>query len=299
MALYNLTFGFFAAISMWSVSTPFTYFDNRMLVDCTINGHGPFHMIVDTGSPTITVTPETAKRLGVPVRDAGQVSGAGNKSIEMGNAKLQTVAIGGLTFRNVSSDVIDLSEIRQKFHFPYLDGIIGYPVLKDYDTFVNVDTGTISFSKTLPTLPANATKTTFQGVLPVIHARIDGIPTSVLVDSGDRSSATLFGPFARKHAFYDRFPSKKNIITGYGIGGAIYADVFTLPSLDVFDTRLGNVVTRASRQTGGGFASSALGGSIGTGVLRRFNIVYDYRHDLIVAWPSKLFRIPDAFKPPG
>jgi len=110
---------------------------------------------------------------------------------------------------------------------------------------------------------------------------------------------TLFGPFAKRNGFFGRYASKENIVTGYGLGGPVYADVFTLPSLDVFGSHLTEVVTRASRQTGGVFASTAGSASIGTGVLKRFNIVYDYPHNTIVAWPSGYFTAPDTFVPPG
>jgi hypothetical protein len=129
--------------------------------------------------------------------------------------------------------------------------------------------------------------------------KIAGIPTTVLVDTGDRSSLTLFTPFAKRYLFYDRYRSRQNIVTGYGLGGPIYADVFTLPRLDVFGFHVAGVVTRASRQTRGVFATTGDGGSIGTGMLKRFNVVYDYPDHTIVAWPSKYFNAPDAFVPPG
>ncbi len=287
------------AINSPNATIPFTYFDNRMMIECTIDGKGPFDMIVDTGDPAVTITPETASRIAANVHDAGVTTGAGNHAVKSGGTMLQTLSISALTFTNVSAEVIDLSQIRTKFHFPRLDGIIGYPILKQFDTFVNVDAGTLSFMRVVPAVPSNATTTSFEGVLPVIHANINGVPTVVIVDTGDRSSLTLFGPFARQHAFYGRYPSKKNIITGYGLGGPIYADVFTLPSLDVLGTHLTRIITRASRQTGGGFASSEQGGSVGTGVLKRFNIIYDYPGHAIIAWPSKYFTKPDAFVQPG
>jgi len=287
------------AISSWNPSIPFTYFDNRMVIKSMIDGEGPFDMIIDTGAPDVAITPETAKRLAANVHNAGLVTGAGNYAVKNGATTLQSLSIASLSFNNVSADVIDLSEIRQKFHFPHLDGIIGYPILKQFATFVNVDAGTLSFSKTLPVLPAKTMRTSFEGVVPVVHGQIDGVATKLLVDTGDRSSLTLFGPFAKRHAFYGRYPSKKNIITGYGLGGPIYADVFTLPNLYVLGTHLRSVVTRASRQKAGVFASSEEGGSVGTGVLKRFNIVYDYPRHAIIAWPSKYFTKPDVFKQPG
>jgi hypothetical protein len=89
-------------------------------------------------------------------------------------------------------------------------------------------------------------------------------------------------------------------VTGYGLGGPVYGDVFTLPSLDVLGAHLGGVITRASLQTGGAFTTSDQGGSIGDGVLKRFNIVYDYLNGRIVAWPSKYYSAPNPFiAPPG
>ncbi len=256
-------------------------------------------MVLDTGSPTIAVTPETAAKLAVAVRDAGTVTGAGNNAVKNGRAAIARLSLGSLTLQSLDADVLDLSEIRTKLHFPHLDGIIGYPVLSRFATFVNVDDETITFNDKAPRAPLNATTTRFEGVLPEIHAVIDGIAGKVLVDSGDRSSLTLFGPFATRNGFFGRYPSRENIVTGYGLGGPVYADVFTLPTLNVFGTRLTNVVTRASRQTGGVFAGTADSASIGTGVLKRFNIVYDYPHGTIVAWPSKYFATPDRFVPPG
>jgi hypothetical protein len=304
LALGLLCTGFPASVSAAPddhkyATVPFTYVDNRMMIDCMINGQGPFVMIVDTGDPVISITPETAKRLAVTVREAGTATGAGNKSVKTGSTTLGTLSIGALSFKNADAEVIDLTEIRTKLHFAHLDGIIGYPILKQFATFVNVDDGEISFGTTRPAIPTNATNSTFTGVLPVIAARIEGITTTVLVDAGDRSSLTLFTPFAKQHTFYVRYPSNRNIITGFGIGGPIYADVFTLPSLEVLGTRITGVVTRASRQTGGAFAGTDQGGSIGTGILKRFNIVYDYPHHTIIAWPSKFFKTPDHFVPPG
>jgi hypothetical protein len=287
-----------ATPSAGQTTIPFTYVDNRIVVECELDGQGPFALILDTGSPSIAVTPETAAKLGIAVQDAGTVTGAGNNAAKNGRATIAGLSLGNLTFRNLNADVLDLTEIRTKLHFPRLDGIIGYPVLKQYATFVDADNKTITLAASAPPLPPNATTTHFEGVLPEIHAVIDGVAGKVIVDSGDRSSLTLFGPFAKHNGFFGRYPSSKNIVTGYGLGGPVYADVFTLPSLEVFGTHLTNVVTRASRQTGGVFASTADSASIGTGVLKRFNIVYDYPHNTIVAWPSK-YNTPDAFVPPG
>ena len=281
-----------------TATVPFSYVDNRMMVRCKLDGCGPFYMIVDTGAPDITITPETARRIGVSVAANGTMTGAGNGRVRTGSATITTLSIGSISLSNFSASVVDLSEIRTKLGFPRLDGVIGYPIFKRFSTFVNVDAGTISFAAMPPRTPPSATSTAFTGTLPTIAGSIDGISTRIIVDTGDRSSLTLFGPFARAHGFYGRYPSRTNIVTGYGIGGPIRGDVFTIPSLDVLGRHLCGIATRASRQTGGVFTSADQGGSVGTGILKRFNIVCDYADKRIIAWPSKYFRSSDRFNPP-
>jgi len=289
-----------AANSPSSTATvPFSYVDNRMMVRCRLDGRGPFYMIVDTGAPDITITPETARQIGVAVVANGTMTGAGNRQVRTGSATITRLSIGSIGLSDFSASVVDLSEIRTKLGFPRLDGVIGYPIFKRFSTFVNVDAGTISFAAMPPRTPPFATSTAFTGTLPAIAGSIDGISTRIIVDTGDRSSLTLFGPFARAHGFYGRNPSRTNIVTGYGIGGPIRGDVFTIPSLDVLGRHLRGIVARASRQTGGVFTSADQGGSVGTGVLKRFNIVYDYADKRIIAWPSKYFRSSDRFSPPA
>ena len=287
------------AASQPEASVPFAFVDNRMVVECTIDGKGPFALIVDTGSPDMVVTPETARALGIAVRYAGSASGAGNARVRIGATKLATFALGSLTFRKLDASVLDLTEIRTKLGFSRLDGIVGYPILKRYAVVVDPDKRTLTFARSAPAVPPDATTTSFKGVIPEIPATIDGIATTAIVDTGDRSSLTLFGPFAKAHAFYDRYPSKPHLVTGYGLGGPVYGDVFTLPSIDLFGTHVQNVVTRASRQTGGVFMSTQQGGSVGEGVLKRFNLIYDYPNKRIIAWRSAYFDVPDRFVPPG
>src|SRR5580698_2738627 len=103
-----------AAAAPFAVQTtiPFTYVDNRIVIECRIDGEVPLTMILDTGSPSIAVTPGTAARLAVPVQDAGTVTGAGNNVAKNGRAMLATLWLGTLTFKNLYADVTEITEIR-------------------------------------------------------------------------------------------------------------------------------------------------------------------------------------------
>ena len=107
-------------------------------------------MILDTGSPSIAVTPETAAKLAIAVKGAESVTGAGSNAAKTGRAAIATLSLGRLTFNSLNADVLDLTEVRTKLHFPRLDGIIGYPILKRFATFVDVDDETITLAGTEP-----------------------------------------------------------------------------------------------------------------------------------------------------
>lgn len=282
-----------------ATALPFTFVDNRMTVECQINGAGPFTMVVDTGSPDVVLDATAAQRLGLESHAAGTTTGAGNAAVRIGATQLRSLNIGTRSFKNVPASVLDLSQIRTKLGFPHLDGIIGYAIMKRFAVEVDPIAHTIQFLDTAPAIPASATITSFTGIIPVVPATLDGTAAKVIIDTGDRSSLTLFRPYAEQHKYYARDPSRENIITGYGIGGPVYGDVFSLRSLDIFGRRLSNVVTRASRQTSGVFAGSVQAGSVGEGVLKKFNVVYDYRKRRILAWPNASFAEPDRFVAPG
>jgi len=83
-----------ATPSSADTTIPYTYVDNRIVVECRLDGQGPATMIVDTGSPSIAVTPETAAKLAIAVHAAGTVTGAGNNAAKNGRAKIATSSRG-------------------------------------------------------------------------------------------------------------------------------------------------------------------------------------------------------------
>lgn len=278
---------------------PFTLFDNRMLVQVTLDGNGPFTMIVDTGAgDALDVTPEVARRLGIATRAAGSIGGAGSGSIQVSLAQIPSFTLGALNFRNVPVLVIDLSRIRRAIGFPQLDGVIGYGTLRKYRVGIDMDARQLTLSSAPLPLPKTATSVSFNsngGGLIHVSAAVDGVHGRFLIDTGDRSSLTLFRPFAQANDFYRDAPVR-DAVTGIGIGGPVYSDVLRT-TVSLFGSTISGVVTRASRDRGGAFASAGYDASVGTGLLKRFNIVYDYPDNEIYAWPSHFFGEPDRYEP--
>jgi hypothetical protein len=278
-------------------TVPFTLFDNRIVVQATVDGRGPFSLIVDTGAPALMLTTSAARRLGLPLRAAGSITGAGSGKSALSLTTTPSFVLGSLHFTNVRTEVNDLSPIARAFGFAHLDGIVGYAILRKYRVGVDMDDFTLTLSEAPLPVPKSAAAVAFHddGGLIDIPAAVDGVRGRFLIDTGDRTALTLFKPFAQANDFYRNAPVR-DVVTGMGVGGPIYSDVLRT-TLSVFGATVPSVVTRASRDRGGAFASGALAASIGNGLLKRFNIVYDYPGDEIFAWPSRFFGDPDRYQP--
>lgn len=287
----------FAPPAATSTSVPFTLFDNRMLIGVTLDGSGPFTMIVDTGSESLVITPSVARRLGLATRPAGSTGGAGSGTSALSRSRVGNVGIGAMRFDNLPADVIDLSPIQRAIGFPQLDGVIGYSILRKLRAGVDVDAGRLTLSYAPLPVPKAAVSTPFtiEYGLISLTAAVDGVEGRFIVDTGDRWSLTLFKHFAQANDFY-RNAVVRNAITGIGVGGPVYSDVLRT-SLSVFGSTIPDVVTRASRDRGGVFASGRDDASIGNGLLKRFNIVYDYPDGEMIAWPSRFYAASDRYAP--
>lgn len=269
-----------------------------MLVQTTIGGKGPFAMIVDSGSSSVVITPGVVRQLEVVTHAAGAVTGAGSGTASLSETRLQRLSIGSLYFDDLHAEVIDLSPIQRVIGFPALDGIIGYDILRRLRVGVDMDAMRLTLSYPLLPTPKNAAMVPFtvdKNGIPQVQAAVNGVRGTFVIDTGDRSSLTLFRHFAQAHDFY-REASVRNAITGVGIGGPIYSDVLRT-TVTLFGSTIPGVVTRASRDKGGAFAFAPQDASIGTGLLKRFNIVYDYPDSALFAWPSRFFGAPDVYRP--
>lgn len=271
-------------------SVPFTVVDNRILVPVTIDGKRGFRVIVDTGSRGIAITPQAAASLHLRLQYGGTVSGAGAGTVAIQRAALADVTLADRHVRVPRATVIDLTRIRRAFHFPQLDGIIGYDALPSRYVRIDPDHRTLTLSDEPIASPANAHRvryTTAEGLLQVAAA-IDGQAATVILDTGDRSSLTIFEPFARAGNFYGVSPIQSNVITGYGVGGPIRANVIGA-HLDAFGFALSDVVTRVPLGNAGVFSTQTQAGSVGNGTLLRFNTTYDRLAQTLTVWPSRAF----------
>jgi uncharacterized protein len=289
-----------------SNGVPFTLQDHRIFVSAYIGTAGPFAMIVDTGSGGLCITPEVAQRLGLHLKPAGSLTGAGASRQSAMKTTIEGLRVGDVRFATAPAYVIDFSRIRSAIGLTRFDGVIGVDQLRRYRVVVDMDERRISFAGATVAMPDGATQTPFSspdGFLDVA-ATVDGVRGTFIVDTGDRSQLTLFRGFSEANDF-PHFATVRNALTGYGVGGPVYADLLRT-TLQAFGATSNDITTRIPLALTGGFASTKEAGSIGNGYLERFNAVYDFPQQRIVTWPvrspvedTSTFRLPPVPQSPS
>jgi hypothetical protein len=259
-------------------TAPFQLIDNRIFLEATINGAGPFSMIFDTGGSNI-VTPEVARAAGLAFGEKFEMNGAGAGTLPAWPTKVASAASAGFAMRDIGFTILPLDSIRDAIGFARLDGLFGHEVLSRFVVRIDYDAGEMAFAERDATPKSwragDALGFDFVGRLPSIAAMWRNEAARFILDTGDRSSLTLFAPFADARSLRDR--SRFRGVTGWGVGGPILADLLRTERLVLGGHALSGVTTRLPVADSGVFGTDIAAGSIGTGVLKRFAAVYDYR----------------------
>lgn len=285
------------------VRVPFQFIDNRIFIPVSLNGQGPYSFVLDTGSSDWDVSHEIAGQLGLEPEGTQTIWGAGEGKVESNTLHVAETGVGSARFRNQLFDSTDFSILNRVIGFTHFDGIAGVPVFRSYAVGIDFDRGFVQLmAPAAYTPPAGAIRvpfTTPDGSTPLVSGRIVGVAGNFIVDTGDRSSLTLFGPFWRAHGLDKKLAPTLNALTGYGVGGPIRGLIVRVPHFEFGGAQANDVVARLSLQKSGGFADPFIAGSIGSGLLRRFHVTFDYAHKQIVLQPGAGFAKPDRFDRAG
>jgi hypothetical protein len=137
------------------------------------------------------------------------------------------------------------------------------------------------------------------GGIPSVEATIDGVRGELAIDTGDRSSLTLFSPFVARQRLREKYQRRIGAVTGWGVGGPIPADVTRAGSLSFGGFDIARVITRMPTLKTGVFASDISAGSIGNGVLKRFRATFDYGGKRLFLAPNASFGADDPLDRSG
>lgn len=280
-----------------TISSPFTLVDNRVFVPATLNGKGPYSFLLDTGVDSWAVAASVAHRLAIAGGKAERIEGAGEAKDTVRDLTLRGVDLAGVSFSDQPAVSADFSALDAVIGFRHFDGVAGKPVFDARVVDLDFARSRVRFfSPAEYSAPAGAKVMPFElydKTIPAVDGKIAGVRGTFLVDLGDRSSLTLFGPFWRAHHLDRVFGPGIVAVTGYGLGGPVKGEIVRVPEFTMAGVRVRGIVARLSLQKTGVFATSALAGSIGTGILKRFNVTFDYSRHRVLLWQKPSRDLPD------
>lgn len=152
----------------------------RMTVPVTINGAGPYRFLVDTGAQATVVTPRVTDALGlVPSGRATLIAMASRSSVE--TIALDGLEFAGRRFNNLTTPLLRDRDVGA-------DGIIGLDSLQDLRVVLDFRADAIIVVDAPPG-GSNGYEIVVRarrklGQMIITDARIDGVRTAVIIDTG-------------------------------------------------------------------------------------------------------------------
>ncbi len=286
-----------------ALSIPFNLENDHIMIDGRVNGGAPLWFMLDTGAEaTIINTPRMAE-FGLSSFGAASIEGGGNTT-DFSFTKVPRLGFAGVELVNQRDGVIDLTGL-EKIYGRAMGGILGYDFFSRFVVRVDYD------RKTLDLLdPAGFTYTGAGKKLPFViesgHPHVTStitvasgvaIAADMVVDCGAADTANLCSPFVKAHNLLELARKKPagaaNVMAGSEKEFFAQTSVRgRLASLTLGPFTLKNVPNNLMVATTGGYATESFSGTIGEGVLRRFNTTYDYSRNVMILEPSAEFATP-------
>jgi hypothetical protein len=283
-----------------STTIPFELHNNHIYLKVKLDGKGPFEVLCDTGGANI-VTPEVAKEVGLKSEGVLQGRGVGEKSEDVALTKIQTLQVGEATLSDQVFVVYPLSAMENVEGQP-MNGLIGYEVFKRF--VVKIDYENSRLTLMMPSsfsYSGNGTVVPFKfnEHIPQVEGEIDAIPGKFDIDTGSRTSLTILAPFAEKHDLKAHYGAKVEAVVGWGVGGPARGLVTRAKILKLGNVTVENPVTELSLQTKGAFIDPYVAGNVGAGVLKRFNVIFDYGRQQLIFERNANYSLPDNYDRAG
>ncbi len=269
-----------------SVTLPFRLLNNHIYITATVNGKGPYTFIVDTGGHTL-IAPHLVTEVGLKTVGVMAMSGSGEKTAASGFTHVDEIALGAVRMRNQLGFAANIYE--PAIEGIQVDGMVGFELFRRFAIEINYGQQRLTITdprRFQPTHAGTAIPFVFYDHLPMVTGQIADFPARFDIDTGSRSEIDITGPSVSAHRLLERFPNGATAVTGWGVGGPSHSYVVRLPSLSLGEVAVEKPVVGLSRDKGGALSDPNYDGNIGSGLLKRFVVTFDYAHQTMYLKPA-------------
>jgi len=260
-----------------SVAVPCKFKNEHLFVDVMINGKGPFTMMLDTGCDPNYISKKTAKKLGIAAtldKKTISIGGFG----KAGEARIDSIAINGIVMRSPEVMVSDDD----------FDGMLGYGFFERLAVRVDLRKHqVIIYNPALMDLHAQGIRIPLElyNGLSIIHAFIDGRNTRLELDLGSFAEITIQRRARVLTALIDRARDSSQEGAIMGSGGISTVKIFTAGIFKSGDWVVAKPKIQILDNYEGMPMEDYIDGSVGMGILKRYDILIDYRYRRLYLQP--------------
>lgn len=256
------------------VTVPAEVRDHAFFVAVTLNGRGPFRMMVDTGSSVTVLTPACAAAANLEPAEADlppadSLNGF-DHSADVQPILLRTLDIGGARFEGVSAGISPDLVAAAHANGQAFDGVLGFSLFSDVIVALDFPGRRLVLSHDFPTtLPPIRAELAVREVreVPLVTARFAGEEFELAVDTGSNSGVVIPAALART-ARWKAEPRIGRLVTALGESGR-----------EIVGRLSGEVHFGAVAQIEPVVGVSDGSASVGVGFLQHFCVVFDEAHD--------------------
>jgi predicted aspartyl protease len=263
-------------------TVPFRLLNNHVYVEGTVNGKGPYTFIVDTGGHTL-LSSRIVEDVGLKPVGRSVESGAGEGHSTTGFVHYDEIAIGGVRLRDQTGFATEIYD--KSIEGIPVDGMIGYELLRRMVTTIDYGRNTITFTDPSRFTPGGdlgvAVPFEFYDHLPNVAGTIGDLPATFDIDTGSRTEIDVTSPFVAQHGLRARFPKGTLAVTGWGVGGPARDYMVRLPSLKLGRVEVDHIAAGLSDAKGGSISDPNYDGNVGSALLKRFVVTFDYAHQVM------------------
>jgi predicted aspartyl protease len=281
---------------------PFEMNGNSLFLQARLNGSRPCWFILDTGAAQTVLNATTVQSLGLKVSGRGTLAGAGG-NVQSTRVTGVTFDVGGALLKDLEVAALPLVQF-ENGGGRAIDGILGVEFFKRYVVEIDYEARQLTAYEPSGYVYAGRGESlplSFEHNHPHVRAQLTlpGRPPlegEFVIDAGSSLPIILLPSFIERNKLRDSLPATFTIY-GRGVGGEVPLPVGRAESVRIGGFTLTQPVT--AFPSTGTFGVEGKAGNIGTAILRRFKVVFDYSRKRVYLEPAKNFDDPFEFDMSG
>ena len=258
----------------------------HLLVHPRVNQQDVGWFVLDSGAGAMCIDPGIADRL--RMGRVGEVNIVGVGGATRGSFRRRArVAAGPLTLPDFAWVELETASFEKILGAP-VAGILGYELFARAVVAIDMKTGRVELSD--PTSfkgsfdPARWLPLRFDDRIPCIEVSFEGDRSGWFrVDTGSDDSLILHTPAVDRLGLLEGRETKE--VEHAGVGGRVQARRGELAWVELAGRRFENVPTTFSTATESGLATPYTTGTLGSGLLEHFRLVFDYGGERVALLP--------------